>query len=159
MKPKKLIKQETDYTCGVAVCRMVLDTYLDTVYDNELELIEILHTNDQTGTDYDDLCEAFKNFGLKDFIFETDSKLERCNQLRKEGYMIIMMIDIGESHYSVYAGTVGSHKILLYDPYIGIKAFDKVPFLEQKSGTTKRPKWRVVKDGQLIKKSFIAVKR
>lgn len=159
MKPKKLIKQETDYTCGVAVCRMVLDTLLDTEYDNESELIQILNTNDQTGTDCYDLFEAFKDFGLKDCIIETDSNLERCNQLRDEGYMIIMMINIGEPHYSVYAGTVGSHKILLYDPYIGIKSFDRVHFLNAYKGSNKRPEWYSRNNGAHMYKSFIAVKR
>ena len=53
-----LTRQATDYTCGAAAMQSMLGYYGEDL--NESELAKILKTNDQEGTDYNEIVALAK---------------------------------------------------------------------------------------------------
>jgi ABC-type bacteriocin/lantibiotic exporter with double-glycine peptidase domain len=139
----KLIKQEKNYTCGCACMRMVLD-HFEMPVPTEVEMIEILDTDNVSGTRLDNLLlSAAQDFNLKT-IHGVDSNIERVDGLHEKGWAVLLMVSVDVPHLVIYNGYNGNH-IELLDPFFGQKYLLKSKF---DSNRQHHPhyRWRAIKD-------------
>jgi len=165
----ELIKQETEYTCGCASMRMVLNK-LGLDIPSEERLAILLKTNDKQGTKPEDLVSvASEHFNLK-VLEGQNSRVDEIEKLHQRGYVVLLIISIDVPHIVVYNGHNGNH-VQIYDPWYGIQSVNKRKF---DSNRQQHPhyRWRALKkefkdlekDGYDLKhcnhnKAFIAFKK
>lgn len=139
----KLIKQEDNYTCACASFRMVLD-HLEMEVPTEKEMIEFFDTDPKRGTTEENIIlSASQDFGLKVLTGE-DSNIERVENLRQRGYVVLLIVSVDVPHLVVYNGHNGNH-IELYDPAFGILHLNKKKF-ESNKQYHPQYRWRALKE-------------
>lgn len=116
-------RQETDYTCGPASLRTMLES-LTGICEEEATLARLLQTNTQIGTDTTTferlLPELAARYGLEG-VCERSASLTRLGELLGQGYLPLVHFrfpDDGISHYGVVVG-LGPHTIAIADPWAG----------------------------------------
>lgn len=127
----KFYRQQTDYTCGAASMRMILESV--GIIKSEKEIARIMETNEESGTwnkDFPKLAEEYKlNYSVK-----RNASLKNLKEYHKKGYKIIVCYYLPNedvSHYAVL-NKIDSKKVYLYDPEMGpnhkysLKEFNKL---------------------------------
>jgi predicted double-glycine peptidase len=111
-------KQETEWTCGPAVWRMILNSMGHKRTENEL--VNILKSNSSTGTSYSrfkKIAECYK----MDYIEGSGKGTESIKTLIESGYTVIVCYYIPEEredHYSIVK-RIDSKFIYFIDPWYG----------------------------------------
>jgi predicted double-glycine peptidase len=108
--------QETNYTCGNACFRMVLN-HLGLEDVPEETLIMQMKTTEHSGTHYDFLIDIADKYNL-DCISKENSSLEEIDNLTKNGWCVIIGYTLDIPHAAVYLGNNGNH-LFLNDPFLG----------------------------------------
>ncbi|MDX2104867.1 MAG: C39 family peptidase [Candidatus Melainabacteria bacterium] len=135
-----LTRQATDYTCGAAAMQSMLGYYGEDL--NESELAKILKTNDQEGTDYNEIVALAKEKGYSVNVFKDMTLKDLKKQLDKKTPVLCLIqawatkktdykTDWNDGHYVVAIG-YDKNKIYFMDPstlgnytYIDQKGFLK----------------------------------
>jgi predicted double-glycine peptidase len=128
-------RQMTDYSCGASALRIVLGYWGRDV--DEAELMELLHTNAEIGTDPEDIVNGARSLGFDAQLFE-NLTLDELDRLTADGNPVIVLGQMWRSereldrpledvwdngHYVVVLG-VDKDYVYLQDPYIQMgKAF------------------------------------
>lgn len=109
-------KQETEYTCGPACVKMILQS--EGIYKTEKWLSKFMHTN-KKGTLHKYFPPTAKKFNFSYLTSESGS-ISEMKKLLKNKYKIIACHrdEYGEAHYSI-VNKIGIIKIRLIDPYKG----------------------------------------
>ena len=112
-------KQKTEWTCGPASMRMVLDSL--GIKKSEKELIKLLDTNEIQGTLHKSFPELAEKFNLNYIVGRKNSTLEQLDNLQEQDYRIIVSYFIPEDNFHHYAvlKEVDPKKIHLLDPWFG----------------------------------------
>ncbi len=111
-------EQETDWTCGPASMRMVLDAL--GIKKSEKQLIKLLRTNKQVGTwneSFPCLAEKYK----LNYVAERNSTLSSLRNYLRKGYLLIVSYYLPKdkvSHYSVVK-KISRGFIYFLDPFQG----------------------------------------
>jgi predicted double-glycine peptidase len=111
-------KQETNYTCGAAAMRMVLEYF--GIKKSEKQIVNLLGTNKVRGTwikNFPSLAERLK----LNYIVKRNSRIEDLKEYQKKGYQIIICYLIPKDkvdHYSVLK-KIDSKNIYFFDPWYG----------------------------------------
>jgi predicted double-glycine peptidase len=127
--------QITDYSCGASALRIVLSYWGRDV--DEAELMELLHTNAEVGTNPEDIVNGARSLGFDAQLFE-NLTLDQLERLTADGNPVIVLGQMWRSerelarpledvwdngHYVVVLG-VDTDYVYLQDPYIQMgKAF------------------------------------
>ncbi len=112
--------QETDYTCGPAAMKMVLDA-LWGIRIEETSLAARLETTEPMGTRQKVLLRFVGELGLEAVVHHTDTAVTEIGQLMADGYVVIVcywLADEDTDHYAVVAHVDVDH-IVLQDPWVG----------------------------------------
>jgi predicted double-glycine peptidase len=128
-------RQITDYSCGASALRIVLSYWGRDV--DEAELMELLHTNAEVGTNPEDIVNGARSLGFDAQLFE-NLTLDQLERLTADGNPVIVLGQMWRSerevdrpledvwdngHYVVVLG-VDTDYVYLQDPYIQMgKAF------------------------------------
>jgi predicted double-glycine peptidase len=128
-------RQITDYSCGASALRIVLSYWGIEV--DESQLMELLHTNSEVGTQPEDIVDGARALGLDAQIFE-NLTLDELERLTANGHPVIALGQMWRSeqecdrpleevwdngHYVVVLG-IDKDYVYLQDPYIQMgKAF------------------------------------
>ena len=111
-------KQETEWTCGPAVMRMILASF--GIQKTEEELAMQLETNTEKGTWYGNLLKLAEIYGFR-YLSDINGTLSDLKNLTKEGFKVIVCYYCPEEdtdHYAVVKG-IDSDFIYLLDPWYG----------------------------------------
>lgn len=116
-------KQETDYTCGAATARMMINGLLD-INESENFFAQLLNTNDQVGT----LREAFNALHTLNHELECktgiNGDMTMLTHLQQTGYVVALLYmlhdgdDAPVGHWGVFK-SIDNKKITLLDPWMG----------------------------------------
>jgi predicted double-glycine peptidase len=131
----KRCRQMTDYSCGAAALRIVLSYWGSDV--DEAELMKLLHTNSEVGTNPEDIVNGARSLGFEAELLE-NLTLDELERLTSDGNPVIVLGQMWRSereadrpledvwdngHYVVVLG-VDTDYVYLQDPYIQMgKAF------------------------------------
>ena len=122
-------RQITDYSCGASALRIVLCYWGRDV--DEAELMELLHTNAEVGTNPEDIVNGARSLGFDAQLFE-NLTLDQLERLTADGNPVIALGQMWRSerefdrpledvwdngHYVVVLG-VDKDYVYLQDPYI-----------------------------------------
>jgi predicted double-glycine peptidase len=125
-------EQGTEYTCGPASMRMVLEFI--GIKRTEKQLMKLLRTNKVRGTwlkFFPRLAERYK----LNYVVKRNSSIRDVRRLLKKGYGIIVCYSPGRTpdytvdHYSVVR-RVDSKNIYLLDPWDGPKTTYSIQYFE-----------------------------
>lgn len=135
-----LTRQATDYTCGASAMQSMFGFYGEDL--NESELAKILKTNEEEGTDYNEIVSVAKEKGYAVNVYK-DMTLKDLKKLLDKKIPVLCLIqawatkkvdyktDWNDGHYVVAIG-YDKNKIYFMDPstlgnytYIDQKAFLK----------------------------------
>ena len=109
-------EQETNYTCGAACMRMVLEFF--GIKKTEKQLIRLLGTNKVRGTWHKDFPRILEKYKLT-YVVERSGTLEDIKRYMKGGYEVIVGYMPGEcDHYSVVK-KIDNDFIYFWDPSKG----------------------------------------
>lgn len=119
-----LTRQATDYTCGTAALQSMLGFYGED--QNESELAKILKTNEQDGTDYNEIVTVAKKKGYTVKVYKNMTLLDLKRILDKKTPVLCLIQawaeqkvdyknDWKDGHYVVAIG-YDKHKIYFMDP-------------------------------------------
>ena len=111
-------KQETDWTCGPAVMRMILASF--GIQKTEEELAEQLETNTEKGTLYGNLLKLAERYGFR-HMSDINGNLNDLKNLIKEGFKVIVCYYCPEEdtdHYAIVKD-IDSDFVYLLDPWYG----------------------------------------
>ncbi len=87
----KFYEQSTDYSCGAACMRMILEEL--GIKKSEEELMKIMDCSPKSGIDNHQLPKLAEHFRLS-YIVQRNSKVSDLARLQKQGYHIVVgMID------------------------------------------------------------------
>ena len=128
-------RQITDYSCGASALRIVLSYWGKDL--DEAELMELLHTNAEVGTNPENIVNGARSLGFDAQLFE-NLTLDQLERLTADGTPVIVLGQMWRSerdldrpledvwdngHYVVVLG-VDTDYVYLQDPYIQMgKAF------------------------------------
>lgn len=133
-------EQETDYTCGVACVRMIFSMFMDEVPSEEV-LSEELKTNDKIGTHPDKVLEVAAKYGFYAQMGH-NSSIEEIENLRQQGFGIMLAISVDVPHFVVYSGNNGNH-VFFADPFFGGKVTRTIQKFESEKQIFPFYRWRV----------------
>ena len=111
-------KQETEWTCGAASMRMVLESF--GIKRSEKQLIKLLKTNKVVGTWEFELPKLAERYKL-DYVVERNGTVDDLREFVKEGFVIIVcyyIIQEREAHYAVLIN-IDDENVYLNDPWFG----------------------------------------
>ena len=111
-------EQETNYTCGPACMRMVLESL--GIKKSERKLVKLMKANKVRGTWPAEFPKAAEKFQLN-YIVSRNSTIKQLIKAREEGYVIILCYffpQYGLDHYSILKRITSKH-IYFWDPLIG----------------------------------------
>lgn len=111
-------KQETEYTCGAAATKMILEHF--GVHKTEAQIIKELKTNKKRGTWTKNFSILAEKFNL-DYWVKSNSTIKDLKNYQKKGYLLIINYFIPEEkcdHYSVLR-KIDSKYIYFIDPWFG----------------------------------------
>ncbi|MEX1064203.1 MAG: cysteine peptidase family C39 domain-containing protein [Candidatus Paceibacterota bacterium] len=111
-------KQQAEWSCGVAVMRMVLESL--GIEKTREEIIDLLSANETWGTDNEKLVKAVKRLGLN-HIEMSDASVEDLKKLFEQGYRVIVNYTIPEEnqgHFAIF-NDISEGRINLIDPQFG----------------------------------------
>jgi predicted double-glycine peptidase len=132
-----LTRQATDYTCGTAALQSMLGFHGEDF--NESELAKLLKTNEQEGTDYNEIVAVAKQKGYTVKVYK-EMKLNDLKKLLDKKIPVLCLIqawaekkvdyknDWNDGHYVVAIG-YDKHKIYFMDP----STLGNYTFIDQKS--------------------------
>ena len=118
-------KQQTDYTCGPASLRMVLEYFGRSVTEEELS--PLLGTNDVMGTERDRMSEIIKTHELVPYE-RTDATLDDVKHLLSHAMPVIVRFleqEQNSDHYGVVTGLNDTH-ITINDPWSGANVIHEI---------------------------------
>lgn len=132
-----LTRQATDYTCGAAAIQSMFGFFGEDL--NEGELAKLLKTNDQEGTDYNEIValskqkgytvQVFKDMTLKDLKLHLDKNIPvLCLIQAWATKKVDYKNDWSDGHYVVAIG-YDKHKIFFMDP----STLGNYTYIDQKS--------------------------
>lgn len=132
-----LTRQATDYTCGAAALQSMFGFFGEDL--NEGELAKLLKTNDQEGTDYNEIVALAKQKGYSVQVFKDMKLKELKTQLDKKTPVLCLIQawatkkvdyknDWNDGHYVVAIG-YDKHKIFFMDP----STLGNYTYIDQKS--------------------------
>ncbi len=132
-----LTRQATDYTCGTAALQSMLGFHSEDF--NESELAKLLKTNEQEGTDYNEIVAVAKQKGYTVQVYK-EMKLNDLKNLLNKKIPVLCLIqawaekkvdyknDWNDGHYVVAIG-YDKHKIYFMDP----STLGNYTYIDQKS--------------------------
>lgn len=132
-----LTRQSTDYTCGTAALQSMLGFYGEDF--NESELAKLLKTNEQEGTDYNEIVAVAKQKGYTVKVYK-EMKLNDLKKLLDKKLPVLCLIqawaekkvdyknDWNDGHYVVAIG-YDKNKIYFMDP----STLGNYTYIDQKS--------------------------
>ncbi len=112
--------QETEYTCGAASLRMVLEAVAGVALE-ENDLAQALRSNEQIGTRQRRLRQFMTDLGLNVQEFDTDTRLDTIRNCMASGRVVLILYHLqveATDHYAVVL-RIGPRRILLQDPWTG----------------------------------------
>ncbi|HEY9731004.1 MAG TPA: C39 family peptidase [Drouetiella sp.] len=137
-----LMRQATDYTCGVAALQAVLAYYGQDIRENVLA--KILKANHKNGTRYKNIAEYAKAHGVP-VVIHRDMTIKQLEQSIRDGHPVLCLIqawadprkhfdyadDWNDGHYVVAVG-FDNKQVFFMDPstaghytYIPLSDFEK----------------------------------
>ncbi|MFA5070880.1 MAG: cysteine peptidase family C39 domain-containing protein [Candidatus Pacearchaeota archaeon] len=111
-------KQETEYTCGAASLKMILEYF--GIEKTEKELMKMLKTNEVRGSLTKDFFPVLKKLKLN-YLVKSNATIRELKKFQKQGYMIIVCYYLPEEkcdHYAVLR-KIDFRFIHLFDPWYG----------------------------------------
>ena len=113
----KYHKQETEWTCGPAVAKMLLGAF--GIKKSEKQLIKKLKANKRNGTKDHAFYDLIIEYNLA-YTVKNHATLEEANKLSKKSVVIISFLPKGEKwhHYAIIK-RITKNKVTLIDPYFG----------------------------------------
>lgn len=111
-------RQTTDYTCGPASIKMVLNYF--GFSKSEKELAEIFNTDSKKGTRIKNFISGVRSLEFE-YIIKTNSDFKDLRRFQRKGYVVVVCYFIPEEnldHYSVLK-KVGIKNIYFFDPWFG----------------------------------------
>jgi ABC-type bacteriocin/lantibiotic exporter with double-glycine peptidase domain len=139
-------EQETEYTCGAASMRMVLDYF--GIKKSESQIAKLLKTNKVRGTWLRYFPRVAEKYKLN-YVVKRNASFADLRRLYKKNYAIIICYSPGRTdtytidHYSVVR-SIDMKNIHLFDPYDGpktsysLKYFKKIWLCDPKHEDEKR---------------------
>ena len=130
MKNFKFYKQETNWTCGPAVARMLFESV--GIKKSEKEFIKPLKSNKIRGTYHENFPALAEEFKL-DYVVNRNSSIDDLKFFLNNNYIVMVCYFIPEEktdHYSIVKD-IDSSFVYFYDPYYGenhklsLKDFEK----------------------------------
>lgn len=132
-----LTRQATDYTCGAAAMQSLLGFHGEDL--NESELSKLLKTNEQEGTDYNEIVAIAKEKGYTVNVYKDMSLKELKKQLDKKMPVLCLIQawavqkvdyknDWNDGHYVIAIG-YDNKKIYFMDP----STLGNYTFIDQKA--------------------------
>jgi len=118
MKRSPYFRQETDFSCGPAVMRMMLAGI--GIRISEKKLAGLLGTTAKDGTGQKAFPMLAERLGLS-YAVGRKSSLEELGRMQKQGYFVIVYFFCGqekEFHYAVLK-RLGKSRVFLADPCLG----------------------------------------
>lgn len=112
----KYFCQKTDYTCGNACFRMVLN-HLGLEDVPEETLVKEMNTSMCHGTHYSSMIDIAKKYNL-DYICKENSSLEEIDNLTKDGWCVVIGYTCDIPHLAIYLSNNKNH-LFLNDPFFG----------------------------------------
>jgi predicted double-glycine peptidase len=112
--------QETDYTCGAASVKMVLEALgLDHV--DEAALARRLGTDDEIGTRQRRIVEELRRRGWDVAESHTTTSLDAIRHAMLDGRVVLVLYHLEAEKTDNYAVVrrIGPNRILLHDPWTG----------------------------------------
>lgn len=113
-------QQATDYTCGPATMKMVLDALWGLRVEEE-SLATRLGTDPHIGTRQRVLVRFVDELGLQAVVRHTDTDLDEIRALMASGHVVIVCYWLAEEdtdHYAVVQSIAPDH-VTLQDPWAG----------------------------------------
>lgn len=139
-KPIPYYKQETNYTCGAACMRMVLESL--GIKKSEKQIAKLLKTNKIIGTWHKNIPELAEKYKLDYVILRNASWLDLLFY-RDTGWKTIVCFTREKvPHYAVVK-KINWHSIYLLDPYYGPKQRFFLPRFRKKWHDHEGAKWLV----------------
>lgn len=146
-------KQETEYTCGLASCRMALAYF--GINNTEQELVNVLQTTLRKGTSPQNIKKLFDQQGFSTFlssdIVEKTDIITKISSLLGDDYLIIALVnrlayDVetplvdtkvewenpNESLHYIVISSASENSITINDPHVavGVCQLQHEPFLQ-----------------------------
>ncbi len=116
--PIPYYKQETNYTCGAACMRMILESM--GITKSEKQIATLLKTNKVIGTWHKNISELAERYRF-DYAIIREAKLVDLLFYRNTGWETIVCFTKAKiPHYAVVK-KINWHSIYLLDPYYGPK--------------------------------------
>ena len=139
--------QETDYTCGPAAMKMVVQGLLGEERP-EAVLAAVMGTRDAHGTRQRSMLRFARLVGLAAFERHTDTTVEEVRALVADGHVVVVCYFLPEEGYDHYAvvQAIGRGRVRLLDPWYGpgremsIEAFDR-NWRSDERVATRRHRW------------------
>lgn len=136
-------KQETEYSCGAASMRMILEVF--NIRKSEKEVAKLIGSSPNHGTWFKDFSKAAKKFKLY-YIEKENGKISELKKLVREGYKIIVCyLDLKEKsygivvdHYSVVK-RIDDKNVYFWDPWYGNKHKYSVNYFRRIWKSRERP--------------------
>ncbi|MFO1241740.1 MAG: C39 family peptidase [Rickettsiales bacterium] len=131
---KTVVRQQFDFSCGSAALATLLDYHYDWPVDERDVLISMYAKGDKEkirkeGFSLLDMKQYLASIGFKANGFRTD-----LNKLNSVGIPAIVLINnAGYLHFVVVKG-VTQHRVLVGDPAIGLKVFERSAFEKMWNG-------------------------
>ncbi len=113
-------EQETDFTCGPAALKMVLDG-LWGIRIEEQSLAEQLGTDAHIGTRQKVLAKFVEDLGLESVVHHSTTKVSEIGQLMRARHVVIVCYWLeseNTDHYAVVS-RINNREIVLHDPWTG----------------------------------------
>lgn len=116
-------KQETNYTCGPACCRMILSKF--GIEETEQNLVKILETKSHEGTGYEQLFKFAEKYNLDVLQGQDEKDVNKLQELVNEGWGVIIAYSLDVPHFSVFLEHNGNH-LFLMDPFRGERVAEHI---------------------------------
>lgn len=118
IKPIPYYKQETNYTCGAACMRMILESM--GIKRSEKQVSNLLKTNKIIGTWHKNISELAEKYKF-DYVIFRDAKILDLIFYQDTGWKTIVCFTKEKiPHYAVVK-KINWHSLYLLDPYYGPK--------------------------------------
>jgi ketosteroid isomerase-like protein len=112
--------QRTDYTCGPATFKMLLEAVWGLEVD-EASLARRMRTNERIGTRQRTMTRFVQSLGLEAHEQHTDTTLDDVRQLMHDGHIVLVcywLPDEDTDHYALVL-EAGADHVILHDPWYG----------------------------------------
>lgn len=114
---KTYYKQEQDYTCAIAVMRMVFARFGLTVPSEEEIMSEVKCEPNSPCTTPEAVYQYMLSKGF-DVVQGEVGSIEEIDRYKQEGWEVGLMISVDVPHFTLYSGQNGNH-IFFDDPFYG----------------------------------------